>query len=80
MYHSRKVGGGAVEIDTSSPLLESAIRGVARSHAEAGTRHRVRLPITLEMLLDGEAVSESWGKGGHVMWMFGCCVLLSLES
>ena len=47
-----------VEIDTSSPLIRCALRGIARSHADAGTGHRVRLPVTLGMLLDGESLGE----------------------
>lgn len=65
-FHRIEAG---VEIQTSSPLIKSALRGIARSHAEAGTRHRIRLPATLGMLLDGESLSQSWGVGGHVMWM-----------
>ena len=48
-----------VEIDTCSPLI-CALRRIARSHSEAGTGRRVRLPVTLGMLLDGECLIPSW--------------------
>ena len=35
-----------VEIIATSPLIRCALKGIARSHVEAGTRHRVRLPVT----------------------------------
>ena len=41
-----------VEIITISPLIRCALKGIVRSHVEAGTRHRVRLPVTWRMLLD----------------------------
>ena len=51
-----------VEIDTSSPLINCALRVIARFHADAGIRHRVCLPVTLDMLLDGECFVESWAE------------------
>ena len=63
-FHRTRMG---VEIDTSSPLINCALEGIARSHADAGIRHRVRLPVTLDMLLDDECLGESWGVGGRVM-------------
>ena len=35
-----------IELPTSSPLIKSALKGVARSHAAAGTPKRVRRPIS----------------------------------
>ena len=63
-----------VEIIATSPLLRCALKGIARSHVEAGTRHRVRLPVTWRMLLDGESLIPAWGIGGRVMWL---CLSLS---
>ena len=40
-----------VEIIATSPLIRCTLMGIARSHVEAGTRHRVRLPVTWRMLL-----------------------------
>ena len=65
-FHRMEAG---VEVETSPPLIKCALRGIARSHAEAGTRHRVRLPVTLDMLLEGESLIPSWGVGGKVIWM-----------
>ena len=58
-----------MEVDTSSPLIKCAFREIARSHADAGTRHRVRLPVTLGMRLEGKNLIPSWGVGGIVMWI-----------
>ena len=61
-------------------VLETAGTGkswlvsIARSHVEAGTRHRVRLPVTWRMLLDGESLIPAWRIGGRVMWL---CLSLS---
>ena len=63
-----------VEIIATSPLLRCALKGIARSHVEAGTRHRVRLPVTWRMLLDGESLIPAWGIGGRVMLL---CLSLS---
>jgi len=57
-----------VDIETPSPLIKCALRGFARSHTDAGKRHRVLLPVTLGMLVGGESLSESWGVG-NVVWM-----------
>ena len=66
-YHHRVEAH--VEIVTSSPLLKCALRGISRSHAVAGVRQRVRLPITWRMLRGGESMIPTWGIGGRVMWL-----------
>ena len=63
-----------VDIITTSPLIRCALKGNARSHVEAGTRHRISLPVTRRMLLDGESLIPAWGIGGRVMWL---CLSLS---
>ncbi|CAB1109801.1 unnamed protein product [Ectocarpus sp. CCAP 1310/34] len=63
-----------VEIDTSSPLIKCALRGVARSHVDLGRRRRVRLPVTWSMLRDSEGIIPSWGLAGRVTWL---CLSLS---
>jgi len=65
-FHRMHAG---VELETSSPLLKCALRGIARSHVDAGTRHRVRLPITLDMMLEGEPITSSGESSRHVLWM-----------
>ena len=57
-----------LELPTKAPVLRSALKGIARSHAEAGTKKRTRLPISWERILQGEKVVPKWGKGGYVMW------------
>ena len=63
-----------VEIATTSPLIKCALRGIARSHTDQGIRHRVRLPVTWKMLLEGERLIPEWGVGGRVLWL---CLSLS---
>lgn len=63
-----------VEIDTSSPLLKCALRGVARSQVDLGMRRRVRLPVTWSMLKNSEDIIHSWGAAGRVTWL---CLSLS---
>ena len=62
------------DVIATSPLIRCALKGIARSHVEAGKRHRVRLPVTRRMLLDGESSIPAWGIGGRVMWL---CLSLS---
>ena len=63
-----------VEIIATSPLVRCALKGIARSHVEAGTRHRVRFPVTWRMWLDGESLILAWAIGGRVIWL---CLSLS---
>lgn len=63
-----------VEIATTSPLIKCALRGIARLHIDQGIRHRVRLPVTWKMLLEGERLIPAWGVGGRVLWL---CLSLS---
>ena len=63
-----------IEIDTTSPLIKCALRGISRSHVDRGVRHRTRLPVTWSMLLDGESLIPTWGVGGRVIWL---CLSLS---
>lgn len=58
-----------LELPTKSHVLRSALKGIARSHAEVGTKKRTRLPISWERILQGEKVVPKWGTGGHVMWL-----------
>ena len=71
-YYHR--GQAQVEIIATSPLIKCTLKGIARFHVEAGTRHRFRLPLTWRMLLDGESLIPPWGIGGRVMWL---CLSLS---
>ena len=71
-YH--RVEAQVVEITATSSLIRCALKDIARSHVEAGTRHRVRLPVTWRMLLDGGKLFPAWGIRGRVMWL---CLSLS---
>lgn len=62
----------SVELDLSSPMLKCALRGIARNHVAMGTVRRVRLPVSWQMLLDGESASRNWGEGGRVTWLCLC--------
>ena len=55
-------------------VVNRALKGVARVHKAAGTKPRVRLPITWETILCGQTLVPSWGPGGRVLWL---CLALS---
>ena len=42
-------------------------KGYCKFHVKVGTRHRVRLPVTWRMLLDGESLIPAWEIGEIVM-------------
>lgn len=63
-----------VEIESTSPLIKCALRGIARTQVDQGIGHRVRLPVTWKMLLDGERLIPAWGVAGKVTWL---CLSLS---
>ena len=46
----------AFEIDTTHPVIASALKGAARSHAELGNRATVRRPVSWAMLFVGETL------------------------
>ena len=62
----------AVDLDIHHSLIKNALMGLKRSHAVVGSQQRVRRPVSLSMLMDGEHLSVSWGIGGRVLWM-GLC-------
>lgn len=66
-----------IEIDTSSPLKNCALTGIARSQVESGMRRRVRPPVTWSMLVSGKYLIPTSGPGGRVMWL---CLGLSYFS
>ena len=55
-------------------MLKSALKGIARGHVAAGTPRQVRLPVSWEVLLEGDGLIPSWGAGGNEM---GLCLCLS---
>ena len=48
-----------MELPTKSPLLERVISGISRAHAVAGTKSRVRRPMSRDMLLERETLVPS---------------------
>ena len=60
-----------LELPTRSPVLRSALKGIARSHAEEGTKKRTRLPISWERILQGEKVVPTWERGVRNVVMTG---------
>ena len=48
-----------IEPPTKSPLLERVISGISRAHAVAGTKSRVRRPMSRDMLLERETLVPS---------------------
>ena len=64
-----------IEVDTSSPLIKCALKGVMRFQVEAGVSRRVRLPVlSWRMLMEGEDLALAWGPGGRVLRL---CLSLS---
>ena len=54
--HRVEVG---MELPTKSPLLERVFSGISRAHAVAGTKSRVRRPMSRDMLLERETLVPS---------------------
>ena len=68
-FHQLKVG---VELPVTAPVVQCALKGIARSHVAAGTSRRVRLPVSFGMRLTGETLISSWGPEGKVLWLCLC--------
>ena len=58
-----------IELSIRSPLIKRVLQGISRSHTLAGTRSRVRLHISRDMLINGRQLISSWGFGGKVLWL-----------
>ena len=65
-FHRGEVG---MELPAKSPLLERVFSGTSRAHAVAGTKLRVRRQVSWDILLKGETLVSSWGRGGRVLWL-----------
>ena len=50
-----------------APVVQCALRGIARAHVTAGTPRRVRLPVSFILLLAGEALFSTWSPEGKVL-------------
>ena len=57
-----------MELPTKSLRLECAFSGISRAHAVTGTKLHVRRPVSWDMLLEGETLVPSWGRGGRILW------------
>ena len=55
-----------------APVVQCALRGIARAHVTAGTPRRVRLPLLFGMLLVGETLIPTWGPEGKVLRLCLC--------
>ena len=62
----------AFEIDTTHPVISSALKGAARSQVELGNRATVRRPVSRAMLFVGETLIPAWSNGGRVLWLVLC--------
>ena len=58
-----------VELPVTAPVVHYALKGIARSHVEAGTPRRVRLALSFSMLLSGETLVPPCGPEGRVLWL-----------
>ena len=48
-----------IELSIRSPLIKHVLQGISRSHTLAGTRPRVRLPISWDVLIEGQELLSS---------------------
>ena len=60
------------ELDTTHPVIASAVKGAVRSHAEVGNQATVRRPVSSAMLLAREILMPAWRNGGRVLWLALC--------
>ena len=67
VQYSHRVEVG-MELPTKS-LLQRVFSSISRAHAVAGTKWRVRRPLSSDMLLEGEILVPSWGRSGQVLWL-----------
>lgn len=56
-------------MDTTQPLPRNALEGSVRSQAVAGSRSRVKRPVSSSMLRGGEHFAQTWGDGGRALWL-----------
>ena len=68
VQHFQRVDMG-LELPTRSRVLRGRLNRIARSHAEASTKKRPRLPISWERILQGEKMVPEWATGEYVMWL-----------
>lgn len=55
-----RVEAEVLESITVSPFIKCAVAGLARSHVDEGSRHRVHLPVTWTMLLNENKLFPAW--------------------
>ena len=60
------------ELDTTYPVIASALKGAARSHAEVDDQATVRRPVSWAALLAGETLIPACRNGGLVLWLALC--------
>ena len=76
-FHRLRVG---VELPVTAPVVQCALKGIARSHVSAGTPCRVRLPVSFGMILTGGIFIPSWGPEGRVVWLCFTSVVFSIGT
>ena len=60
------------ELDTTHPVIVTAVKGAARSHAKMGNQATVRRPVSWTMLFAGENLIPAWRNGGSVLYLALC--------
>ena len=68
------------ELDTTHPVIASALKGSSRSHAEVGNQATVRCPVSLATFLAGETLIPAWRNGGRVLWLALCASFFFLSA
>ena len=66
------------ELDTTNSVIASALKGAARSRADAENQATVRRPISWIMTLAGEALMPSCRVGGRVVLLALCALFCFL--
>ena len=68
-FHRLRVG---MELPVTAPVVQCALRGIARAHVTAERPCRDRLPVSFGMLLAGETLIPTWGPEGQFLWLCLC--------
>lgn len=63
-----------MKLSDTAPVVQCALRGIARAHVTAGTPPRLHLPVSFGMPLAGKTLIPAWGLENFFLWW---CLSLS---